>query len=437
MPSRMWRSRSFFQLFGIPSPRVRAGRSASAQRGWLAPLVVSALALGTACDDAPSKERHLVTAKAVTRLEPAADPIVEAGGRRLEATFDRRMRLVGVRAPDEVQVGERAAFTLYFEVLGEVLSDPKVFVHGRVPGAELNQLQADHELVGGTRPPSEWGKGDILVDAFTVAVPRNFPGERLELFAGLYEGKERWRVTSGEHDGSNRVRVASVPVKGGAPSEMRMNVVRRRGPIRVDGVLDEADWARAERAGPFIAHDGRRKIKNQTFVRALWDDEYLYVAFECDDDDIHTPYTKRDDPLYESEVVEVFLDADGDKDVYVELQAAPNDVHFDAAFAGGRRKNFDTKYDVGFETKAKLRGTLNDDSDVDEGWVSEWRIPIAQIRDVPGPIGVGVEWKANFFRLDRRRREGRVVGTEASAWSSPLSGDFHNLDRFGTLVFVE
>lgn len=419
---RSFRSRSL--SCSRENPRLRAA------------LLLAALALA-ACKDTAPTERQLVTAKAVTRLAPAANPLEESGATPLEATFDRQLRLLGVKAPAEVQLGERAAFTLYLEVLDEVLSEPKVFVHGRAPGAELNQLTADHDPLDGTRPPSEWRKGDVLVDVFTVAIPRNYPADRLTLYAGLYEGKKRWRVTSGKHDGDHRVEIASVPVRGGPPSEMRMRVAKRRGPIRVDGALDEEDWARAERAGPFIAHDGRRKISNQTFVRVLWDEENLYVAFECDDDDIHTPFTERDDPLYNSEVVEVFLDADGDKDVYVELQAAPNDVHFDAAFAGGRRKNFDTGYDVAFETKAMLRGTLNDNSDVDEGWVSEWRIPLSEIRDLPGPPAVGAEWKANFFRLDRKRRGERVVGTEASAWSSPLSGDFHNLDRFGTLVFVE
>lgn len=399
-------------------------------------LLLTAFSLVSCRQPAP-EERHLVTKKAVTRIASGADPVKDANARPLSATFDDRLRLLGVKAPAEVQTGERAAVTLYFEVLQDIVTDPQVFVHGRAQGAEVNQLGADHAPVGGERPAAEWRRGDVLVDAFTVVIPRGFPSETLELHAGLYQGKERWRVSSGEHDGDNRVLIATLPVKGGQKSEQRMTAKRRQGDLSVDGALDEADWARAERAGPFIAYDGKRKIKNETFVRVLWDEQNLYVAFECDDDDIHTPYTKRDDPLYESEAVEVFIDADGDKDVYVELQAAPNDVHFDAAFAGGRRKNFDTKYDVAYETKAKLEGTLNDDSDKDKGWVSEWRIPIGDLKDVPGPPQAGHEWKVNFFRLERVRRGGRVVGSEASAWSSPLSGDFHNLDRFGTLVFGE
>lgn len=410
-------------------------RSLRSKAGVL--LAACALVVLGSCREPAPQQRQLVTAKAVTKLSPDADPVHEAGGRALRASFDDRLRLLGVKAPAEVQPGERAAVTLYFEVLEEVRTDPKVFVHGRAPGAEVNQVGADHEPLGGARPPAEWQRGDVLVDAFTVVVPRGFPAERLELYAGLYEGKRRWSVSEGEHDGDDRVLIATLPVKGGGKSDMRMTAKRRQGEVKVDGVLDEPGWADAERAGPFIAYDGKRRITNATYVRVLWDEEHLFVAFECDDKDIHTPYEKRDDPLYESEAVEVFIDADGDKDVYVELQAAPNDVHFDAAFAGGRRKGFDTSYDVAYVTKATLRGTLNDASDKDEGWISEWRIPIAELRDVPAPPSVGSEWKVNFFRLDRLRRNNRVVGSEASAWSSPLSGDFHNLDRFGTLLFGE
>ena len=55
------------------------------------------------------------------------------------------------------------------------------------------------------------------------------------------------------------------------------------------------------------------------------------------------------------------------------------------------------------------------------------------------PIRKGASWKVNLFRLERVRSpdKSRVVKSEASAWSTPLSGDFHNLDRFATITFVE
>jgi hypothetical protein len=392
-----------------------------------------------ACSDAkaPPAKRNLVTAEGVTPLVAGADPVADRGGQALSATFDGKLKLLGMQAPAQIEVGEVSRLTLLFEVIGDVHSNPKVFVHGRAPGAEVNQVGADHQPLAGKQPPTAWQRGDVLVDTFDLRVPPAFPGETIVLHAGLYEGNDRWRVTDGEHDGDNRVEIGRLKVAGGVGGPPTMIAHKRAGELKIDGVLDEPAWQKAERAGPFIAYDGKRRIRNATHVRVLWDEDHLWVGFECDDVDIHTPYKERDDPLYESEAVEVFIDADGDKDEYVELQAAANDVHFDAAFKGGRRKNFDTSYNVSYETKAKLDGTFNDDSDRDKGWVSEWRIPIAELRDVPAKPSVGGEWKVNFFRLERVRRNGKVVGAEASAWSSPLSGDFHNLDRFGTLKFAE
>lgn len=407
----------------------------------LALLALSALALG-ACKPTPVAPARLVRAQGDAPLAAGQDPVAEAGAQKLQASFDGKLRLFGAKLPTEVKRGQRVEGTLFLQVL-EVLSesdaaDLKAFVHGHGPFAELNQTQGDHALLGGKVPLPSLLKGDVLEDRFTLVVPAHYPADVLEVKAGLYQGKRRWQVDeSGAHDGDHRVKLGEVRVSDGPPALPVATANKRKGEIEIDGVLDEADWQGAARLGPFVSYDGRRALKNPTWARLLWDEGNLYVAFECDDQDIHTPYDKRDDPLYESEAVEIFIDADGDLDEYVELQAAPNDVHFDAAFKGGRRKGFDTSYDVDYETKARLEGTLNDDSDGDTRWVSEWRVPIDGLRDVPKKPAPGDEWRINLFRLDRLRRGGRVVSSEASAWSSPLSGDFHNIARFGTLRFSE
>ena len=161
------------------------------------------------------------------------------------------------------------------------------------------------------------------------------------------------------------------------------------------------------------------------------------MAFECDDNDIHTPYSKRDDPIYESEAVEIFIDANGDQDDYVELQAAPNSVQFDASFKGGRRKNFNPPYNVNYLVQTQVDGTLNQAGDDDKKWISEWKIPVKELVDTRGHIQAGDTWRVNLFRLDRIRQGDKVVRSEASAWSSPLSGDFHNISRMGTFAFVD
>jgi hypothetical protein len=168
----------------------------------------------------------------------------------------------------------------------------------------------------------------------------------------------------------------------------------------------------------------------------LWDDAALYLAFEAPDPDVHTPYSKRDDPIYNGEAVEIFIDADGDSDTYIELQVAPNGVQFDARFSGGARQNMDQAWNHVYEAKVRVHGSLNDPTDRDQGWTSEWRIPFAGIPDLKSPPKVGQSWRVNLFRLDRIRGKGKGVATDATAWSSPLSGDFHRLERFGVVTFA-
>lgn len=347
------------------------------------------------------------------------------------AALAGRVRLIGARVSAEVDAGARIEGTLLWLVERDCAgTDPRVFIHATAPGAELNLAEVGHMPAFGVLSATEWRPGDVLVDDFAVAVPKDIGVDELVLRVGLFEGKQRWEVTPATtHDGKDRIEVARVRIRGAPPLERRASVPKRAGLIEVDGALDEPDWQRAAVLGPFHTHDGRSLPKRATRARMLWDDEALYLAFEGEDPDPFSPYDKRDDPLYDSEAYEIFIDADGDRDVYVELQSSPRDVHFDAAFAGGRRKNMDVRFDVPFETRTR----------VDAGRLTqEWRIPVAALRDVPaGEPRVGASWRVNLFRLERVRDEGRtrIVGHEASAWSPPLSGDFHNIARMGTLTF--
>jgi hypothetical protein len=401
-------------------------------------FLLFSLVLFSGCKKAPPTPSMVLSNDGTQHRSPESLPKSGVGLRTMNVPFDNGMVLVAVQAPEKVAAGSRASLKLFFEVTENVFEpELQVFIHGLVPGAELNLVGADHRPIGGRVAPGEWNPGDLLVDSFSLSVPASYPGDTLWVMGGLYAGNRRFEVKKADaHDGENRVRLATVRVEGSPVKLAEATIYKRKGKMQVDGKLDEPEWQSAEVLGPFIAYDGRSRIKNTTTARLVWDEETLWVAFECVDSDIHTPYSKRDDPLYNSEAVEIFIDADGDKDEYVELQAAPNGIRFDAAFKGGRRKNFDTSYNVNYQVKNTLDGTFNDNSDADRGWISEWAIPISELRDVPVPPAAGAQWKINLFRLDRLRRGNKVVGSEASAWSSPLSGDFHNLDRFGTIRFA-
>ncbi len=332
----------------------------------------------------------------------------------------------------EASPGERLPIRLTFLVQRPCVGvAPQIFVHAAAPGSEVNQVQANHIPVGGKVEVRAWQVGDLVVDEAFLDLPAALVVESLVVRVGIVDGKKRWEVQpANAHDGQNRIEVGRIQVKGAPPLAIAARVDKRRERVTIDGVLDEVDWLRAKRLGPFLAWDGRSPLQRKTWARVLWDAEHLFVAFEGEDPDVFSPFSQDDDPLYESEAIEVFIDADGDADDYVELQAAPaHDIHFDASFRGGRRKNMDRSWGVPFVTKTVVTNV---------GFVSEWQIPVRALKEVPpSEPRPGATWRANFFRLERVRSGERVTRTEASAWSSPLSGDFHNLARFGTLHFVE
>jgi hypothetical protein len=359
-----------------------------------------------------------------------------AAGLRVDVDFDGRLRLLTAAAPAQTSTSTKTPVVLYWLVERDLAGrSPRVFVHVRVDGAEQNQAQADHDL-----PHREDAvAGDVIVDRFDVVVPASVDGA-VNVFAGIYEGKQRWQTRPQASD--DAVAVARVDVEGARA--VTAVVPRARGAIVVDGVFDEADWDRAA-VLPLRQHLGRATPILSTTAKLLWTPTHLYLAFTADDPDPFSPYTKRDEPLYQGEAYEIFVDADGDGAApdgeYVELQASVHDVHFDSAFAGGRRQHMEVGYDVPFETKTVVVDSAQGrqvGKQVGKQVHQEWAIPVAALRGIPaGEPRAGASWHINLFRLERKRRGDVVVGAEASAWSPPLSNDFHNVARFGVVTFAE
>jgi hypothetical protein len=50
------------------------------------------------------------------------------------------------------------------------------------------------------------------------------------------------------------------------------------------------------------------------------------------------------------------------------------------------------------------------------------------------PPALGDKWRLNMFRMDSPKD---AKAQTALGWSAPLVGDFHKLDRFGEIVFVD
>jgi hypothetical protein len=210
-------------------------------------------------------------------------------------------------------------------------------------------------------------------------------------------------------------------------------VHRARGPISIDGILAEPDWDRARSTGAFTRSLDGKPASASTEARLLWDDHDLFVAFQAEDPRLGTPFSKDDEPLYTSNVVEIFLVPGAPRGPYAEIELAPSNALFDARFTG-RREGMDLAWSSGTRHAVRLDGTLNDDRDQDRGWTAELAIPLSTLPGVKGPVPArGEVWRMNLYRL----RQGPGQPGEGQAWSAPLVGDFHALERFGALRFED
>lgn len=329
--------------------------------------------------------------------------------------------------PPRAAPGQRIALFHYFRVAKPPPLGFRFFVHLVDEASGQMVLNADHEVQGG-RPVETWPVGKVIEDVHSLPMPAVGSGS-LRVLLGFWRGDRRLEVDSpSAQDGQNRMLGPQLFALGDELPEYKIG--RAKKPPVIDGSLDDEVWASARPVELVRSLDGG-KPSLRTVARLAYDDRYLYVSFDCEDPDVWGTLRHRDDPLYTEEVVEIFIDADGDGKTYDEIEVSPNNTVFDAYFPA-RRQGMDTSWDSGVKSAVKVRGTLNDPSDRDEGWSVEMQIPIARLASVPHvPPRKGDRWRFNLYRLEHLGR----TRVEGYAYSPPLVGDFHQLSRFAWLAF--
>jgi hypothetical protein len=168
-----------------------------------------------------------------------------------------------------------------------------------------------------------------------------------------------------------------------------------------------------------------------TSVAAWFDDEALSILFSSSDDHEQATLFAHDAPLYEEDVVEIFI-TPGALTRYYELEVSPRATVFDASV----------------DSPDLDRRTMH----VDRAWTCEGLMPaVRKVTESHGTSTVdtivripfaafgrtapehGETWRVNFFRIDRHPEK----GDEFSAWQPTMKNppDFHVPAAFGTLLF--
>ena len=221
-------------------------------------------------------------------------------------------------------------------------------------------------------------------------------------------------------------------------------VARAEGEIRIDGKLAESDWQKAEVIKDFTLADTGEKPTQQTEVRLLWDDGFLYVSFVCHDRFIYNTYTQPDDPVFSNQdCVEVFLNPDKDPRTYAELDLSPGNVlwsglSYRPAYPEKPHYFFTAFNPRGLITGAHVTGELNAERQSSLLWSAEYAIPFDCLGTAPHrPPQAGESWRANFYRIDLVKKGKPKDQVEFAAWSPPGLLNFHVPHRFGEIVFVK
>ena len=188
----------------------------------------------------------------------------------------------------------------------------------------------------------------------------------------------------------------------------------------IDGRMDEEVWDEASTVNCFLMQYGPeygQPMTEETEIRILYDDRYIYFGFHMDDPDPETmmeALTPRDNYLT-GEWIAILLDTwgDGREATSFEISLANSQMDSKISPFG----NWDYSWDAVWESAT---------SRTSEGWCAEFAIPFSCLRfNASDPEQI---WTINFQRIIGRTREnGWFVLSEAQQMAhletfAPLKG---------------
>lgn len=252
------------------------------------------------------------------------------------------------------------------------------------------------------------------------------PSER-RLPAGAIEAilNARDRLAGADASARRDLSAAVSPTDVKLPKAMIPRRDAAVGPPDIDGDLSDAAWRSALRIGPLI---GRQQIKARASTHAMvsFDDEHLYVAFDCREphlEGIRIAGKHRDDKIHQGDSVDLFVAPGPQPLPFFHFAVNPANTQWDALSNVDWRR---LEHDVA-NYNAKWRSAVRKD---DTGWTVEMAIAWQDMGvDAPEP---GESLRAN---VGRKRH---AKGWELQSWAPQLRGsgfdygvEFH---RFGSWV---
>lgn len=249
-------------------------------------------------------------------------------------------------------------------------------------------------------------------------------------------------------------------------------------PGKIDGDLTKPVWQQSPRSPRFGDIVDGSPGWYETYASLCWDEINLYVAFWIQEPYVQAKLTSRDSRVYLENDVEIFIAGD---DTYYEFQInalgtiyevfyIPQNVYIPKGYAlqpqfqlhnqqvdvlGGfqdemrysdenpnQRWAFRDWDFPGLQTAVQVQGTLNDSSDIDQGWTVEVAFPWRGMEDL-FPSRTFPPKARDMIRMDFSRFEllftnGHELQPHPGwTWAPHGVYDSHLLEKFTTIIFSE
>ncbi len=200
-------------------------------------------------------------------------------------------------------------------------------------------------------------------------------------------------------------------------------------PIKVDGRLDDSAWTNAGFINDFVINKDNSQSPYKTEVKILYDDEYVYFAFRSFDENIWSTKTKRDDHLWEEEVVEVFIQPNRNEESYIELEVNPLGALLDAYQVDSTNHLPYEEWNIqNLKWAVQVKGTVDGETG-DTSWTCELAFPLNAVT-VQGSLKAGDTWYINLYRAELK------PDFQLISWSPTYRNDFHMPSHFRKLIFT-
>ncbi len=201
----------------------------------------------------------------------------------------------------------------------------------------------------------------------------------------------------------------------------KLDIVKAHGLVKIDGIIDEKEWAGAtvhEMSPAYVYRDpkttpqkvyanmnlkGRRvdPFQGGSF-RFMYDDKYLYVsAFLKDSDVIQYGDVNQSHFYLSGDVLEIFMKP-VNAPSYWECYGTPNGKKTSLFFDNRRYPLHAERSSLmpGMIVAAKVHGTLNNYKDQDTGWSIEIAFPLEQLAKAGRPFKPGEPWTVLVARYN-------------------------------------